>query len=303
MKCATCFAVRNTATDAPFVEQETTIGVAHFCSAECLRKFWNNPDHETLLLRTPEKPSDNPEADKFERRLRQDFAEGHPRVCTVCCDLQELHRQADEAQREKLGTFCGVVRAAEAKYALLATVVGVQVCSVACTRKRLEGESFSAKGFWVSPDRTTCHQCHLLYRSDDFGNAGYGSLILNAQRGADSVGSFPLEGHGGKPFEFCSAQCLLAYLRENPNPPIHWVPKEQVYGEFGPCQCDPHGEKNLPGPFIALNAPFGSILDSGGSGNTYFCSVACLRVALEADAQAMNEREYGPWYREKEQAA
>ena len=322
--CCQCGCLRDFKTDYSFLEQETTEGVKSFCSTQCIYEFFNLPENQHQLVLRPcsareELKSVKPltetelkqvqkdwDEDKgtaltrrylyarrlrFKIRLRLNYIDGGPRVCSVCCTKEDLK-----------GLSCEDLENLELKYANLAGVLQEQVCSTECALTVLQNKQWSAVGYWLNPETPRCDHCNLVYRTDEEGNVGYGSITINANCRHDpfyqDVSSLVGHGSPAKELHFCSAKCAADHLERSEDPGIYWVEKQNICSEVGSCYgCDSQENKDLPGPFIALSAPYASTLDAPMA-PWYFCSIPCIVRALRSDQKSMEDNDIGPWYRD-----
>lgn len=256
MTCRACGVAFDPVADLPFVR----LGRGSYCSINCIRSAMAERGAEQELVLAAEGPVKS-RAEKMRRRLRQAFAEGHPHVCTVCCDLKALHDAATTAQGKEAGSFYDVVQAAEAHYSLLARFLGADVCSLACALTHLAKlPDFSYKGYWLNhADR--CAQCGTVNRYDCDGS--FADLLL-------------VDGQA----TFCSSACLLAFLQGPGRGRVRRIPWAEAihmveYAEGClKCQVGVKDDDDAT-PFIVMRSGYGPPVDGGA----LFCSVECI-IAL-----------------------
>ena len=144
-----------------------------------------------------------------------------------------------------------------------------------------------------------CRQCGLKFPGvPPKGNKGVFTdrLALNNLRNDwNHPGS-----HGVQELPFCGPMCALAFLENAVNhAELFWVQKEYtVPMSEDDCMCCDldESEARLPGPFLAVGGPYGSIFDEVCA-STYFCSIECLKEGLRAEQKSLESVGWtAPWY-------
>ena len=105
---------------------------------------------------------------------------------------------------------------------------------------------------------------------------GWAFVVLNANMGSDSLGSFDLTRHAPDETKkgFCSDTCLIDFLEAHPEEAKICVPIEETGTDYTYDVGCAHCEKK-EGLFVAIHGSYGSTFDSV-SRPAYFCSVRCI---------------------------